>query len=152
MLKKERKIKSQKTTNQPTKSPQKNTKPQKKLNRKPPKGFSSSEVSLCKSLRRSSTQYQHKLNIWGCQTLCGFYKLLVSLLDLNFPRFLQALMQNSHCILQKERRKMGQEDETSWTSLSFQESIIPLTHFSAVLSLGFLVNVCALSSLRKSHC
>lgn len=38
---------------------------------------------------------------------------------------------------------MGQEDETSWGSLSFQESIIPLVHFSAVLPiLGvFLVNI-----------
>jgi len=79
----------------------------KKLAKTPKNQFCSTGVRLCQSLRRCSKHHQHKLNIYSCQTLIGFYKLLISLFDLNFLGYLQALMQNSSLHSVDRKKKNG---------------------------------------------
>lgn len=98
-VKKREKNKTSKN-NQPTnKNPHKKIQKHKKTQQKTPKRILQLRSKSLQEFKEIFNTTLNKLNIWGCQTLVGFYKLLVSLLDLNFPRFLQALMQNSHCIL-----------------------------------------------------
>lgn len=128
-------------TKQTTTKQQQNTPTPPSTNQPTPQ-FCSSGVRLCKSLR-CSKHHHHKLNIYGCQTLFRFYKLLVSLFDPNFLLICKHLYAklSLHSVDWKMKNGTRRWDKLDVNVLGIHHPSDTFLHCSVTFSWSTFVNI-----------